>query len=721
LPTNVKEMYAALEGVFEGHTNTRKSLMEMALMQHTPQHTDNALAKLLFIQGPSIAAHMSRGDLVNRGTQPILMSITNGMLLYAQYYLSFHSLAVARQCVRVALQVAQEVHSNSILALAHYTAHTIAVHQGRPADAANSIAIALQLSLGSDGVDGVEGGSGGGTSAAAAAWGGSAGSTDGQMASVAFAGAAQLLLFFPGTVSAALRSVLSTGRLSGGGDAAAGAAGLEIDGSGTRGATEEGGRYAAGGGGGGAVSAQTVAQSIRHAVLRAETSLLHAPPTEGRWVGVIAALHRETLLLVAALYGVVSTPTAINEATLKQLCDQLRDDAGLTSPLFRTPCHRSLFWEVLRHVSHHALCLLEHLLPVTESTTKAMTGSTTRALWCLDSALRGLRVHYGPAALQVATNNVFFGCVVRYCAARHLYHRGYATAAYSLLAMVSECLCHAAGMESATAVTQMDGSSDEKGATSAVEAVAQSCWPPDHLLLFALVQRRRAEVAAFLGLLLVPPQAQQALLAVSSRYSFSYGVLTAQLMEAQMHQHYGCSDAALATARRVERSALRIGFSSLAEVACMVQITAHSSSSDWRAAQRALLRLQPRHGDHRVFLLLYQFSVHLELLLLEKRVSSRDAGVLAQNWLRLMSREGLLASPLSCSALSSEVDVSLGERLCILSTLSRAHSLLGDDVTELRAATMACLREIEERQGTPVPDVYVHGNCEEICQHGLSM
>ncbi|KPI85381.1 hypothetical protein ABL78_5562 [Leptomonas seymouri] len=707
LPTNLKEMYAALEGVFEGHTNTHRLLMEMSLMQRAPHLTDNALAKLLVVQGPPIAATMSRAELANRGTQPILMSITSGMLLYAQYYLSFHSLSVARHCVRVALQVAQEVPSNSILALAHYTAHVVAVHQGRPADAGNSISIALQLSLGSAAPDGGTGGDGGGTEANGAA---AAVTADGQIASVTFAGAAQLLLFFPGAVSAALRSVLYTGRL--------GSASLtEGDDGGAptiaQGVVEDPGRQR-GSGGGDAVSVQTVAQSIRHAVLRAEISLLHTPPVEGRWVSVVAGLHRETLLLIGALYGIVSTPTAIDETSLKSLLCEVKREAALTSPLFMTQGSRSLFWEVLRHVAHHALSMQEHLL-FTE-THNHLTGAT-QALRCLRAALGAIRVHYGGASVETATNNVFFSGVVRYCAACHLQDGGYVTAAHSLFTTVVECLGYAAGMEGhgTTAESRLASVMCDVDAAS---KTAQQCWPPDHLLLYALAQRRRSETAAFLGLGPALADAQQALLAVSSRYSFSFGVLTAQLMEARAHQHNGRYSAALAIGRRVEHSALRIGYPSLVEAACVLQVTAHSSSGEWRAAQRILQRLQPRHGGHRVSVLLYKFSVHLELLLSEKCVSSHDVKTLTRNWLELMRRETFLST--SCSSVAGEVRTSLAERLCFLSTLTRAHSLLGSNVEALRAETVACLQHLRQRQGVPVSDIYTHGDCEEVCEHSLS-
>ncbi|KPA83748.1 hypothetical protein ABB37_01986 [Leptomonas pyrrhocoris] len=709
LPTNLKAMHAALEGVFEGHANTHKLLMEVALMQRAPHLADNAVAKLLFLQGPSIAARMSRGELANRGTQPILTSITSGMLLYAQYYLSFGSLAVARQCVRVALQVAQEVHSNSILALAHYTAHVVAVHQGRPTDAANSISIALQLSLESVAADGsATGGFSPGLDGSAAAAG--AVNPDGQMASVAFAGAAELLLFFPGAVSAALRSLLSTGRLGG-------AAFSEEDGvggtalSGAQGSVEDAGRNHSGGV---AVSVQTVAQSIRHAVLRAEAALLHTPPVEGRWVDVVAALHRETLLLIGALYGVVSTPTVVDATSLRSLLEQVRKEAALTSPLFVTQGSRSLFWEVLRHAGHHALSLQEHLL-VTETPTR-LTGSA-HALQCLRTALDAVRLHYGGASVEAATHNVFFSCVVRYCAACRLQDGGYVSAAHALFTAVTKRLGHAAGAEGRNA----DPGSTLHSTLSDVDAssgATPQCWPPDNLLLYALAQRRRAETAAFLGLVSIPGEARQALLAVSSRYAFSFGVLTAHLMEAQAHQHNGRCNAALAAARRAERSALRIGFPSLVEAACALQVTAHSSSGDWRAAQLVLLRLQPHHGGHRVFVLLYKFAVHLELLLAEKCVSAHDVEALIRSWLGLMRREGLLAP--SSTAIAEDAGLSLPERVCVLSTLARAHRLFGSNAAELHSETVACLRELQQRQGLPVPDLYVHGDCEEVCQHSIS-
>lgn len=712
LPANVKEMYTALEGVFEGHTNTRKLLMEMALLQRTSHLTDNALAKLLFLQGPPIAANMSRGELTNRGTQPILMSITGGMLLYAQYYLPFRSLAVARQCVRVALQMAQEVHSNSILALAHYTAHVIAVHQGRPADAANSISIALQLSLGSGALDNTGvGGSEGGNAASPF----SADSADAQMASVAFAGAAQLLLFFPGAVSAALRSVLSTGRLGSGtvfggeGDAAAGGSASTVPISQNN--------NNSGGGGGGAVSAQTVAQSIRHAVLRAETSLLHAPPAEGRWVGVVAGLHRETLLLIGAVYGIVSTPTSIDDASLKSLLEAVEREAALTSPLFQAQSRRSLFWEVLRHAAYHALNLQERFLPFDVDTPPS--SSATAALRCLAAALCALRSHYGDAAVQVASDNIFFTCVVRYCAACRLQDSGHATAAYAVFTDVGQRLCSAAGVEAEqTSATSTGATISDFDDTSTQRSSQQQCWSPDHLLLYALAQHKRAKMAVFLGLVAVPPAAQQSLLSVSAHYNFSVGVLTAQLMEAETCLHNGRYTAALATAHRVEQSATRIGLFSLAEAACALQVTAHASRSDWCAARCVLQRLQPRNGSHRVFLLLYKFVVHLELLLLEKSVSSHDVRALARNWLQLLQREKLLRP--SGTAVASGAELSLSEQVCLCNTVSRAFSLLGRNTSSLEAETAARLRRLQGRQGAPVPDVYVQGDCDEVCQHGLS-
>lgn len=667
-PTNFKEMCAALQSVFEGHTQSPSQLMEMTLTRCAPHLTDNALAKLLFLQGPSLASRMSRSELTNRGTQPILASITSGMLLYTQYSLSFRSLAVARQCVRVALQVAQEVHSNTVLALAHFTAHVVAAQQGRPADAANSISIALQLCLGSGGLAGDGAGSADVADGGVEAAGAPSPCVDGQLAAIAFAGAAQLLLFFPGAVSAALRSVLSTGRLA---DAAAPAA----------------------------VSVQSVAQSVRHALLRAETAQMQAAPLEGQWVGVVASLHRETLLLLAALYGVVSTPTAITTASLGALLREVRREAAVASPLFTAQGGRTLFWEVLRHAAHHALALLEHLLLSSSPPTKS---GATAALECLHAALGAIRAHYGPAGVAVASGDVFFSAVVRCCAASRLCDEGYTAAAYHVFTAVGDRLCRAAGQ------------------TETGEAGDGSCWPPDHLLLYAVVQRRRAAVAAFLGLLSVPPAAQQALLDVSAHHAFAFGVVTAQLMEAQTQQHSARYTAALAAAGRVEEAARRIGLWSVAEAACALRVSAHVSGGDWVAARRVLLRLHPRHYGLRVFVLLQKFSVHLELLLAATPVVLRDVQALTRSWLALVAKEGLL---LSCKNDAHPVkhEISLTERLCLLSTVSRERRLLGGDVTALREETVACMRAIEERQGLTVPDVYVQGNCEEVCVRALDL
>ncbi|TPP49720.1 hypothetical protein CGC20_19810 [Leishmania donovani] len=575
VPINVRRMQAALEGVFEGHACTRAMLMELSLTQRTPHLTDNALAKLLALQGPPTSSMMARSELSNRGTQPILMCITSGMLLYAQYYLSFRSLEVARQCARVALQVAQEVQSNAILALAHYTAHVVATHQGRPADAANSISIALQLTL-PNGSSRGSGQKGGPADESLSSLAPTLSGMDAQMASLAFAGAAQLLLFFPGAEPSDLVTKQS-----------------------------------------GAVTVQTVAQSIRHALLRAHVALLQAPP-------------RETLLLIGAMYGMVSSPLVITTTSLRQLLEEVKEETSTASPVYSHYPSRTLLWEVLRHAAHHALALQEGFLaPVKRAVNDAGAGAAASdALHCLHSALTAVGDHYGASASATANEIVFFASVVRYCAGCQLYADGYVAAAYDVWSRL------AGALNPSACTGDMDGGqdrrhrADEKPADADAsvnlsgflkETGAAHFWPPDHLLLYALVQRRRAQAAVFLDYIAVPHRLQKELLAVSSRYAFSFGVLTAQLMQAQVHQQHGRFSASLNVARDVERAATRIGYPSLCEAARALQVTAYSNSGCWREAQRTLARCRPTTAAQRSVLLLQQYTAHLEPLLLRNQ------------------------------------------------------------------------------------------------------
>ncbi|TPP54795.1 hypothetical protein CGC21_24010 [Leishmania donovani] len=693
VPINVRRMQAALEGVFEGHACTRAMLMELSLTQRTPHLTDNALAKLLALQGPPTSSMMARSELSNRGTQPILMCITSGMLLYAQYYLSFRSLEVARQCARVALQVAQEVKSNAILALAHYTAHVVATHQGRPADAANSISIALQLTL-PNGSSRGSGQKGGPADESLSSLAPTLSGMDAQMASLAFAGAAQLLLFFPGAEPSDLVTKQS-----------------------------------------GAVTVQNVAQSIRHALLRAHVALLQAPPVEGRWIGVVASLQRETLLLIGAMYGMVSSPLVITTTSLRQLLEEVKEETSTASPVYSHYPSRTLLWEVLRHAAHHALALQEGFLaPVKRAVNDAGAGAAASdALHCLHSALTAVGDHYCASASATANEIVFFASVVRYCAGCQLYADGYVAAAYDVWSRL------AGALNPSACTGDMDGGqdrrhrADEKPADADAsvnlsgflkETGAAHFWPPDHLLLYALVQRRRAQAAVFLDYIAVPHRLQKELLAVSSRYAFSFGVLTAQLMQAQVHQQHGRFSASLNVARDVERAATRIGYPSLCEAARALQVTAYSNSGCWREAQRTLARCRPTTAAQRSVLLLQQYTAHLEPLLLRKPVSTGKVECLTRSWVALLMREGLVTAQTvhddgDLRVCATAFGISAVDELCLYSSLQRACALLGHRTSAIAKRTATCLETLIARQQRPTPDVCIHGSCEEICRSGL--
>ncbi|GET85978.1 hypothetical protein, conserved [Leishmania tarentolae] len=731
-PINVRRMQAVLEGVFEGHAGTRATLMELSLMQRAPQLTDNALAKLLTLQGSPVSAMLTRSELSNRGTQPILMCITSGMLLYAQVYLSFHSLAVARQCARVALQVAQEVQSNTILALAHYTAHVVAAHQGRPADAANSISIALQLTL----PNGSGRGSGQRGSPADEPLSSTAptlSGTDAQMASLAFAGAAQLLLFFPGAVDSALRSVLSTGERSGG-------SGIRDDGAvaqPTRGA--EDGRseelHDATVKQSGGVTTQTVAQSIRHALLRAHVALLQAAPVEGRWIGVVASLQRETLLLTGAIYGIVSSPLVITTTSLHQLLEEVKEETSTESPLYSHHPSCTLLWEVLRHAAHHALALQEGFLaPVKRAAKDVGDGpSASDALHCLHLALTAIGDHYGTSASAAANEIVFFSSVVRYCAGCQLYEDGKVAAAYDVWSRVAGELDRSAcsgDMDVGQSPPHRaennpaDAHASENLLNSLGDTDGVHFWPPDHLLLYALVQRRRAQAAVFLDYIEVPHRLQKELLTISSQYAFAFGVLTAQLMQAQVHQHGGLFSASLNVARDVERAATRIGYPSLCEAARALQVTAYSSNGCWREAQRTLARCRPTTAAQRTFVLLQQYAVRVEPLLLQKSDSTEQVECLTRSWVALLMREGLVTAETAhddgdLRVRATDFGISAVDELCLYSSLQRAYALIGCRTDAIERRTAHCLKTLSAQQQCPTPDVCIQGSCEEMCRGSL--
>ncbi|CBZ23598.1 conserved hypothetical protein [Leishmania mexicana MHOM/GT/2001/U1103] len=732
VPMNVRRMQASLEGIFEGHASTRAMLMELSLTQRTPHLTDNALVKLLALQGPPALAVMARSELSNRGTQPILMCITSGMLLYAQYYLSFRSLAVARQCARVALQVAQEVQSNAILALAHYTAHVVAMHQGRPADAANSISIALQLTLPS-GSGRRSGQRGGPADESLSSLAPTLSGMDVQMASLAFAGAAQLLLFFPGAVGPALRSILSTGRRSDGGGIGDGGAEAQHTRGAEDGRSEEPSDLVAKQSG--AVTVQTVAQSIRHALLRAHVALLQAPPVEGRWIGVVASLQRETLLLIGAMYGMVSSPLVITTASLRQILEEVKEETSTASPVYSHYPSRTLLWEVLRHAAHHALALQEGCLaPVKCDVNGAGNGAAASdALHCLHSALTAVFDHYGASASAAANESVFFSSVVRYCAACRLDADGYVSAAYDVWSRLARALNPSAGTGDMDGgqdrprradETPSDADASENLSGFLKDADAAHFWPPDHLLLYTLVQRRRAQAAVFLDHIAVPHRLQEELLTISSRYSFSFGVLTAQIMQAQVHQQHGRLSASLSVARHVERAATRIGYPSLCEAARALQVTAYANSGCWREAQRTLARCRPTTASQRIFVLLQQYAAHLELLLLRKAGPTGKVECLTRSWVALLRREGLVTAQTvhddgDLRVCATSFGISAVDELCLYSSLQRACALLGHRTNAIEKRTANCLETLSARQQCPTPDVCILGSCEEICRSDL--
>lgn len=389
------EAYEALRAVFEGHAETQRAALDQLLSQTRPsQIAANFVARLLSFQSnPSVAlsgagrangsngnaAVPSRGDVPNRSAQPTLFNITCGMLLYVQFYLSLRALDEAEQCARMAVLVGHQLHANDMLALGHYCSFLVHMAAGRAVQAAESITIALQLSVGAAAGD------------AAAAGGASShlfiegrgGVMELHTGSLCFLGAAQLLLFCPDAVGNALRSALMTGfSVWHGGSAAAdggdrrplsrdahkggsGNAANEdeaaddddgfvsaddgVDYAGSPTAFSEGLSMNSGGAGtaatpssthghrsdalsmstGSAVVVHSIAQTVRHALWVAEMNSFFRPTSPAvNWLGVVTSIARETVLVTGSIYGLRCCPLHVGSDLVGHLLRQMNEDSN---------------------------------------------------------------------------------------------------------------------------------------------------------------------------------------------------------------------------------------------------------------------------------------------------------------------------------------------------------------------------------------------------------
>ncbi|KAH9586696.1 hypothetical protein LSM04_006100 [Trypanosoma melophagium] len=671
---NLASMYAAMRQISETRSLEKRSTLELLIQNgNSLQISDfNFLEHMINDQPYGLGVHDTQ-----QSHHSVLLRITSGVLLYAQFYLSVRSLEAALHCAHMAVLVGHQWSSNEFLTMAHYS--SFLVHfacQDTPA-AAGDIAIMLQLADAASHRDNI---------------------TDNDVnmprhhaGCLGYMGAALLLLICPGTVDTYLRSVIVTGIVFGNSscsDNISASAGIGVGNSNNNNNGINSNRNNSGNSvqnvavstsGGHSVVVQTVAQTVRHALWLSEMESF-LDPSSTVVTEIITGVARDTMMIIAGYYGVRSSSKPINPISLGNMLNQLDEEISIKSSLLAYKPPVLLLQEVIRQTAHRALA-------AQVGTAEAPPGGGPFSI--LHDFFLAVETHYGEQGIKVVQENFFYVSTYRFMCAMWLRNHGYIKSAYQELTRLGESMlfhsCPTDGGETLSSSSSIalptttsttttktaenvldNGNSSESSAV--VKKTGLQYWPPDHLLLWQHIQFERAQLAHYLGYSSTIPGISEALRRVSAASHFVMGVLYADLISAMMCSQRGNHSAALEALEKISHSADTIGLTLLQSHAELRRVSVLLHLCRWRDALDALRRLEPLPLILQRWCLFAQLHARGELLLSCATATEDELAALVECYVERMEACGCFLPEVRQG---DSVGISLLEQLCVHACVSR--------------------------------------------------
>ncbi|CUG86827.1 Hypothetical protein, putative [Bodo saltans] len=495
-----------------------------------------------------------------------------GILTFGHFYYSLRSTKAAMRCAEMAvLNGHQSGGIVDTLSLAHLLKSRCHVALGQLRAAAEDISIALQLS-------------------APPYLQQSSSSTHSEnwwiARTMAFQAAAELLVFFPSAVDAALRGIvmqhplpLSTGDSDGGKGGDLGARGsvsnskaLEV--------------------------IQTIPQSVVHAVWCAGVAMMgnDREAAAGTSFQAISSITNDTIRVAATSLGVTCFVAPITRHTAESVLSQIREDC-LVLPLRHIMCSvDSVILELAKLASMQAIqqALGEYAPPSchnvstfiadgtyttsppppTRSTTAAQ-GSARDALTPLEELLEFVQQRHGTT--DILDRCTHFAVAVDALAAHILMNGGFVTLAHARIENALARLFNAPHGRS-----HLDD--EQRWSVSQDCSDASEHWPVESLMLLLLCSKILVEILLFQGNVADAQRAVDHGLNRFTQCAFARGILQCHLLQASIWQSRRERSAQVKCLTAARDSAIDIGYVPLAASAHLQLVGAHIAVEDFVAA-----------------------------------------------------------------------------------------------------------------------------------------
>lgn len=607
--TNVKKMHDSLQGVFEGRVRGDRA-------SHTSHNLVNGV-----LDGnsnlPGILAvsseHSSTTNFLENATGPqsVMTNIACGMLLYQNSYLQLRSMQNARCCAENAVLIEHQFYRAEIIALSHLGCFQVYFCSANPEKAADSLAMGLQL-LRQKRED-----------------------VKGYMVSIFYLSASQLFLFFFSAISSSLRLALHSEKRA-----------VEDSVPSQKERCRRG-----------PVAAETVAQTVLHALFISETQSLYHPLPGALWKEALLSLMRSTTLVQSSIYGISTIPLALTESTIRLLLSEVVTAAPVTfmSCIELT----TVFPELTRHVAHTALAVQEGTVVVKES-----------PLIVLQNYLESVEKIFGTENVRKVECNFFFHGVSMYIVACWLSQHGFMMAAYESLEHLLLEIHFQCRREFSVALPL---SSHETNHTERSDGLNTHFWSPEILLLYVYVQKKRAELSCYLGYIDVLWELKEQTNSVASGCHFAYGVLISQYMEILYFQKTNQCSLAIERSFALHATAKKVGFNPLTKLALAQIVSGFIQQGKYFMALYWLDELDPVPTN----LLMWYFSNRLTVLsecVFQQQCSSEFISSIVIDALLVLDFEKYSGIPPSINFCRNFPFFSLMDMISIVHSLNRLAS-----------------------------------------------
>eukprot|EP00796_Vickermania_ingenoplastis_P010850 gene10850-7516_t len=542
---NVRDLHESLQVIFEGKNCSFKTLSEQLINpeKHSQVNRQNITALLDFFNENN--ARKAVSDATSGSPQSVMTNIACGMLLYEKTYLQLRSLENALTCAEGAVLIEHQFYTTTIIALAHLSCFDVHLASTNARQAADYIAMGLQLIRQKRD------------------------SIDGSTVSLFYISGSHLLLLFPGAVGSFLRTLLYSN------PSAVDQTSIHH---GTSDAGESVGRK------GGSMAIQTVPQTVLRALLLSELqSIRHSTPTTLAKEISLYVL-RQTMLVKSSLYGMPTTPLALGTLGLYTLLEEvIRTAPSMFNPLSSS---FALHPDLCRLAAHSALATQEGTIDTEQSPLRQIADF----LW-------GVRDIWGSDVMSKIEADFFLRGVTHHLIASWLAQHGFITAAYDMLGeLISEIYFQSRVETLCPEHNQKDMRKDYTDCAAAAYVRGSSrllYWPPDHLLLYSYAQMKKAELASYLGFIDEIKHQKDAMKLICSRAHFAFGVLASKYVGALYYHRTDRYSLAIEHAASLESSARKIGFSSLSQRVAAVRVSAYMKCGNYKSALLTLDGLQP--------------------------------------------------------------------------------------------------------------------------------